>query len=311
MSNVLVTGAGGFLGRQVVPALVRRGFTVHALDRREPPGGALPGVTWHSVDLLDRCAVVAVLESLRVAGLIHLAWETTHGVYWQSPANLDWTAASLHLLRDFAQMGGTRAVIAGSSAEYKWGGDAPLDELITPLLPNSLYGRSKNALRDVIAAWAPGAGISWAWGRLFNIFGPNENPARLIPKVIRTLLQGNLLPFDEGLLVRDFLHVGDAGDAFAQLFQSRVQGPVNVASGEPLSIRELVTDISNYLAASGRVAFGTQSGQRDQPGRVVAAVRTLRDEVGWRPPVSLAQRLHETCDWWCATEAVATGGKRN
>jgi nucleoside-diphosphate-sugar epimerase len=311
MKKILVTGASGFLGRHILLPLRERGFEVHAVGRSLPSADLATLAVWHTADLLQPEVIRNLLRQLRPEGLMHLAWDTTPGVYWKSPANLEWTAASLHLLHDFAQAGGTRAVIAGSSAEYQWGGEAPLDELATPLLPDSLYGCSRNALREVVAAWAPGAGISWTWGRLFNIFGPDENPARLIPKVIRTLLRGGPLPFDEGLLVRDFLHVGDAGDAFAALFQSPVQGPVNVASGGPLSIRELITTLAGHLNAGDRVVWGAKPDQPDQPARVVAAVRRLRDEVGWQPPVSLTQRLRETCDWWRATEVVATGGKRN
>lgn len=309
MSKVLVTGASGLLGRQVVAALLRRGYSVIGVGRRVPVGGEPAGVVWHSAELLDRSAVKAVLDTLRPSGLIHLAWDTTPGTYWRTPANLEWTAASLHLLHDFAQAGGQRVVVAGSSAEYQWGGEGPLDESSTPLLPDSLYGCARNSLREVLAAWAPGAGISWAWGRLFNVFGPGENPARLIPKVIRTLLRGESLPFDEGLIVRDFLHVDDAGDAFAALFESSVQGPVNIASGEPLSIRELITNIACQLAASDRIEFGALPGLPGQPAQVVAAVRRLRGEVGWQPPSNLTQRLRETCAWWRASSAapVAAG----
>lgn len=304
MKTVLVTGAGGFLGRNVLTALQRRGWEVHATARRAPL--AIGGSTshWHEVNLLDRTAVRTLIQSLRPAGLVHLAWDTTHGAYWKSPANLEWTAASLHLLHDFSAAGGRRVVVAGSSAEYLWGGAEPLDEARSPLLPDSPYGACKDALRRIMEAWAPSAGVSWAWGRIFNIFGPEEKPVRLVPKVIRTLQEGKPLPFDDGRLVRDFLHVADAGDAFGALFASEVQGPVNVASGEPVTIREVVTNIASALSASRQVSFDVQPSPSGQPARVVAAITRLRDEVGWQASVSLTQRLGETCAWWQAAAAT-------
>jgi nucleoside-diphosphate-sugar epimerase len=297
MTTVLLTGAGGFLGTQVLAALLRRDYSVHAIDRKRPSGMDAAGVIWHSVDLLDRDAVHALFGLVRPQGLIHLAWMTNHGLYWRSPSNLEWLAASLLLLQDFALYGGQRVVIAGSSAEYQWGGLGNLDEISTPIIPDSLYGTSKNALREVVEKWAPGANVSWAWARFFNMFGPGENPVRLVPKVIRTLLDGRELPFDSGAIVRDFLHVDDAGDAVAALFQSFVQGPVNVASGQPLSVRDVIAIIATYMQASDRIHFDAQA-NRHEPARVVASVSRLHDEVGWQPHKGIIERLHETCDWW-------------
>lgn len=303
MKTVLVTGAGGFLGSNVLPAMLRRGWEVHAAARHARPTAGAGAVRWHQVDLLDRLAVRSLIQTVRPAGLIHLAWDTTHGAYWKSPANLEWTAASLHLLHDFAAAGGRRVVVAGSSAEYRWGGAEPLDELRGPLCPDSPYGACKNALREIVEAWAPGAGVSWAWGRIFNIFGPEEKAVRLLPKVMRALIEGRPLPFDDGRVVRDFLHVADAGDAFGALFASEVQGAVNVAAGEPVTIREVVATIARCLNASHQVQFDTLPAPADQPARVVAATTRLRAEVGWQPDAGLAQRLQETCAWWRALPA--------
>lgn len=298
MSSVIVTGASGFLGRPLLAALLDRGCNVHAFGRNAAPANLSARVRWHQVDLSDRAMTRAALGNIRADGLIHLAWETTHGAYWQSPKNLDWTAATLHLLMDFRGSGGRRAVIAGSSAEYDWTLPSPLDESATPLRPASLYGHSKNALREIVEAWAPAASISCAWGRIFNIFGPFEQPERLVPRVIRTLLEGRKLAFDDGSLVRDFLHAADAADAFAALYASSVEGAVNIASGEPATVREVVSEIAECLGSRGLVEFGALPAQADAPKRIVAAVERLRKQVGWSPKGTLRGRLRETCDWW-------------
>jgi nucleoside-diphosphate-sugar epimerase len=307
MKRVLVTGADGFLGRNVLVALLRRGFEVHALCHRQPHPALTQGVRCHRADVLARSGVREVLESIRPYALLHLAWDTKHGTYWKSVANLEWTVASLHLLQEFAAAGGQRVVIAGTSAEYRWGGHLPLDESHSLLQPDTFYGTCKNALRQIVQSWAPIAGVSWAWGRIFNIFGPDEKSQRLVPKIIHTLMAGKPLPFDDGLLLRDFLHVADAGDAFAALLASEVQGPVNIASGQPTSIRDLVSMIANHLDALELVSFGAVPVQGAQPARVVATIARLRDEVGWQPPADLAQRVQETCDWWRATERQSVG----
>jgi len=298
MSIVAVTGASGFLGRQVVERLLACGHEVHALGRRGAQAHERAGVRGHRVDLFDPAATRDALDAARAEGLVHLAWETGHGDYWSNPSNRGWIEASLRLVRDFRECGGRRAVFAGSSAEYDWSAAAALDEDRSPLRPISLYGRCKNELRERLEAWAPGAGVSWAWGRIFNMYGPFEKPERLVPRVIRALDEGRTLPFDDAALVRDFIHVEDAADAFAALYESEVQGVVNIASGDAVAVRELIGIIEALLERPGKVQFGAIRGPSDAPDRVVASVRRLRREVGWSPRRNLQEGLRETCEWW-------------
>jgi len=310
MSSVVVTGASGFLGRPLVAALLRRGCSVHALGRSAIPHAISAQVRWHRVDLFDRAATREVIQGIRANGLIHLAWETAHGRYWQSSKNLDWTAASLQLLLDFQDSGGRRAVIAGSSAEYDWSGAPVLDEARTPLRPASLYGKSKNALRELVEAWAPLAGLSWAWGRIFNIFGPFEYPERLVPRAIRTLQDGRKLAFDDGAQIRDFLHVDDAADALAELHTSSYGGAVNIGSGEPVAVRDVINGIAECAGRPELVDYGARPAPADSPTRLIASVGRLRDVVGWSPRGHLRDRLRETWEWWKADAARTTDRNR-
>src|SRR4030095_5724633 len=92
------------------------------------------------------------------------AWCAEQGNCWAGEENVDWVAASLRLLRAFNAYGGRRAVVAGSCAEYDWAGDCC--DRQTALDPATLYGISKNALRQVFEAYSPSAGLSHAWGRI-------------------------------------------------------------------------------------------------------------------------------------------------
>ncbi len=295
---MLVTGARGFLGMQVLKPLVDRSYEVHAVGRADPSQNTSPTVYWHKADLLIPSQVDKLLHLIKPAGLLHFAWDTTPGSYWNSSLNLDWTAATLHLLRMFSAAGGQRAVLAGTSAEYLWGEQEPLDETRTPLLPASLYGTCKNAVREILQSWATLNGISWAWGRIFNIFGPFERDERLIPRVIRTLLSGEALSFDDGRVYRDFLHVADAGEAFAALFASKVSGPINVASGDAVKIRDVISTIATHLGAQHLVRFGALANNPKDRHPIVANVKRLHSELGWKASNTLSNRLRETTDWW-------------
>lgn len=289
--KILVTGGHGFIGKPAVESVAKLEYEVlapHSLES-SPENG---------LDLLDPVAVDTYLSRHRPEGLIHLAWDTTPGAYWETPANLAWAAASLRLLEAFARHGGKRVVVSGTSAEYSWKSSDPLDEEKTPLKPDSLYGVSKDSLRRIIEAWAPAAGLSFAWGRVFCPYGPREKASRLIPKLIARLEAGEPLPFDSGHLTRDFLHVDELGSAFATLFDSGFEGAVNLASGEDLTIREVLTQLGQSLGRTDQIQFDQLPNPEGQPPRVVASTERLRTAIGWSPSKSNKERLEETCLWW-------------
>jgi nucleoside-diphosphate-sugar epimerase len=94
------------------------------------------------------------------------------------------------------------------------------------------------------------------------------------------------------------MHVSDAADALVELFDSRVQGPVNIASGEALSVREVVNALARYLRAENSVVLDVIPDRVGQPASVLARIARLRDEVGWHAKVSSIDRMRETCEWW-------------
>ena len=118
MKKVLLTGAGGFIGRNTVPFLLDNDYEVHGLGRRPRPRFFNAPVHWHSVDLLEKETTKVLFESLAATHLLHLAWHTVHGKYWTAKENNHWVVASLSLLEEFRKNGGKRAVFAGTCAEY-------------------------------------------------------------------------------------------------------------------------------------------------------------------------------------------------
>jgi nucleoside-diphosphate-sugar epimerase len=137
-----------------------------------------------------------------------------------------------------------------------------------------------------------------AWGRLFNPFGPNEDPRRLIPKTCLRLLKGEKIQFDAGLSLRDFLHVDEVGSAITSLLLSGVDGPVNIASGKPVAIRELVSDIATYLNCPDCITFAAPDINKNTQDMVVADITRLEQECTFQPKKSFKIRLQETCNWW-------------
>jgi nucleoside-diphosphate-sugar epimerase len=295
VKRALVTGATGFVGRHALRPLAERGYELHAVTSRRPPPELEGLAVWHQADLLEDAA--AVIDAARPSHLLHLAWYAEPGEFWDSLENVRWVEASLFLLRRFAAADGRRAVVAGTSAEYDWS-HPHLSEADSPLVPATLYGAAKHGLHVVAEALAGRAGIELAWGRIFFLYGPGEDPRRLVASVARALARGERAPASHGRQLRDFLHVEEVADAFAALVGAGVTGAVNVAAGTSVSIREVVELLGELSGRPDLVDLGALPTRPGDPHELSADVRRLRDEVGWRPGRSLEEGLRETLEWW-------------
>lgn len=295
MSRVLVTGATGFIGRQVVKQLAGRGDDVHATAHVVQL--EIPGVHWHRADLLDPAAPERLMRGIRPDRLVHVAWYTEPRECWHSAANLDWTQASLRLLQAFAAAGGRRAVLVGSVFEYDWA-DGWCAENVTPLRPVTLYGSCKAGLSTIAAAAAPALDVDLAWARVFWLYGPHEPRNRLVSSVIEGLLAGRRVAVTAGVQRRDYLHVADVAGALVALLDSGVTGPVNIGSGTPVAVRAIFDRIGEALGRSELIDVGARREAAAEPPVVVADVQRLTREVSFTPAFDLKAGLADTIDWW-------------
>jgi nucleoside-diphosphate-sugar epimerase len=305
VSRILLTGATGFIGRHVLTRLTGGGHEVDAVTTKERPP-ADDGVTWHRADLLSSAEIVADVQP---EVLLHLAWYVEPGRYWTGPENIRWVEASLALLRAFAGAGGRRAVVAGTSAEYDWHAAGPrCHEQRTPLAPATLYGAAKHALHTAAAPYAEQAGFELAWGRIFFVYGPGEPDGRLVPLVGRSLLDGRPVPTTGGDQVRDFMYVEDAAAAIAALAESEFTGAVNIASGDPVRVRDVVDILAQQTGRPDLLRPGTLPDREGDPPRLVADITRLREDVGFTPQIAVHEGLAETLKWLRSSEPKVRQG---
>ena len=296
MKRVVVAGGAGFVGRQALKPLSQAGFEVHVIDLK-PLHDDVAGIIQHTVDLFDVASLRSTFEQIKPTHLLNFAWFTQHGEYWTSEHNFRSLAGNFKILELFAEAGGQRVVMAGTCAEYDWHNGACIEEQ-TPLRPITVYGSCKLAMYELLKSYAQVKGLSWAWGRIFFVFGPAENSRRFVPAIIVPLLKGETAPCSHGNQIRDFMATLDVGSAFAALTYSEMQGAVNIASGQPVCLRNLAETIGNIIDAPGLIKYGAVSSPKDEAPIIIAATDRLRRELGWRPERTLEERLSETVEWW-------------
>jgi nucleoside-diphosphate-sugar epimerase len=307
VTRILVTGAGGFIGLPTVMQLARAGDRIDALTTRSSPP-QVPGVRWHRVDLADRPAVESLMHELAPERLAHIAWYAMPGSFWRAAENVEWVEHSLHLTRCFLRAGGRRVMMVGTCAEYDWSAAAdPLSEPSSPLRPATLYGAAKDALRRVVGAYAEQEAVEFVWARVFFLYGPREAPGRLVSSVVQSLLAGEPVDTTSGEQVRDFMHVEDVAAALAALLESSVVGAVNVASGEPVSVSEVLAAAAAAVGRPELIRRGALPDRPGEPARLVADIARLREEVGFRPRWSLADGIADTVEWWRAQTPTPAG----
>jgi len=290
VKRVLVTGASGFLGRACVAALRARGFTVHGTGRGPQ---TIPEIVWHQADLLTEAGRAQVIAASRPSHLVHLAWEARPGLYRDSPDNPAWAAASLDLAARAAASGTVRLLGIGTCFEY-----GPFDgncvEATSPCFPETAYGKAKLAASAGFAA-VPGG----AWGRVFFPFGPGEPAARLIPALIRSLLAGEAFPCSHGEQIRDFIYIDDLAAAITTLLDSDLTGMVNLGSGEPRRLRDIIGWFSHKLNSEHLVHFGARAVTgADAAPTITADMSRLHAELGFTAPIGWTLGAERTLAWW-------------
>jgi dolichol-phosphate mannosyltransferase len=301
--RALVTGAGGFIGAALVRDLLVAGHDVVAVER---PGGS----TWRLVevageaeilalDVIDGEAVAATIGRCRPEWVFHLA---AHGAYsWQRDSerimqtNL---VSTVRLLAACEAVGFEAFVHAGSSSEYGFKDHAPSErELVEP---NSDYAVMKAAATMHCRFVARRDDLHVVTLRLYSVFGPWEEPGRLMPTLVARGLEGRLPPLVAPQTPRDFISVRDACRAFIRAAEGvdLPRGAVyNIGSGRETTLREVVEIARAELGLEVEPQWGTEP-QRGWDAKVwVADASLAAAELGWVAQDDVATGFRAIADW--------------
>jgi len=271
--KIALTGATGFVGRQILRSLIRKNITVCALvrdpTRLEPSALGYDNLeVVHVEDIFFEEPSRLAKNLAGVDTLIHAAWYVEPSDYLNSTKNIDCLNGTIELARAFLQAGGRRFVGIGTCAEY-----ATSSELITedtPLEPSNLYAACKSSAFQVLNELSKLQRFSFSWCRLFYLYGDGEKGGRLVPYLHNRLGNGLEVELSSGNQVRDWLEIGAAADMIVETALSDRQGPFNVCSGIGVSVREFATRVAHEYGRVDLLRFGRRPENPFDPPYVVA-----------------------------------------
>jgi len=315
---VLVTGAAGFIGSNLVDALLGRGDEVIGLDNFDPyysparkrrnlaAAMADPRFELVEADVCDASRLRAVIERRRPTGIVHLAARVSNrlslaaadaGGY--SAVNAGGTAA---LIAAGAGLQPRSFVFVSTGNVYDCEAPAPFREGISADLPRTPYSKSKKEAEALVLGAAAGAGLPATVLRLFTVYGRRQRPDMVHYRFISALLGGEPLTLiGAGSDLRDYIHVRDACAAIMACLDRPAPGEIiNIGSGRGMTLDALLALLSSL---SGRTALiRHRAAPAGDSRRLLADVAKAERLLGWRPLTGMEEGLRDFIAWFRSPE---------
>jgi len=304
MKRVAISGAGGFVGANLARRMLQDGHEVHLLVRPDHPAWRIEDILTHvgacDADVGDREAVQQAIRRIKPEWVFHLA---VHGAYsWQTDleeivrTNI---LGTMNLVEACADAGVEVLVNTGSSSEYGYKDHAPSE---TELLePNSHYAITKATATMFCRFTAQTRGIRVPTLRLYSVYGPYEEPRRLVPALIVNGLQSRLPPLANPETARDYVYVDDVVDAYlrAATIEAGDPGAVfNVGTGVQTTLRDIVQLTRELLGVASEPAWGSLADRTWDTTIWRSDATRIRTELGWTPRHDIRAGLDATIAWF-------------
>ena len=260
--KILVTGATGLIGKELIKPLKELGFEIYAItiDENNPDNG----VHWLKGSLFNSGFIKSAMEEVKPQYLLNMAWATT-GDYLKSDINYKFLNAGVELLVQFKNNGGKRVVFAGTCFEYKFKNE-PLQETDELDADKTVYTFCKNKLHELAEYFCKMYDISFGYGRIFYVYGRNEDKTRLTGMIIDKLSNNEEVIIKSGKLIKDYMYAKDIAGAFAKFVDSSVEGSVNICTGQPITIKDYALTIAKALNKENLIIF------KDEPSNQPAII---------------------------------------
>jgi dTDP-6-deoxy-L-talose 4-dehydrogenase (NAD+) len=275
--RILITGASGFVGRQVLRALENEYIDIILIIREKNKNKFINQKNICKIiitsDLFSETEKWWVNTLNNIDTVIHLAWYVEPKEYLKSLKNIDCLQGTINIAKAAICAKVRRFIGIGTCFEYE-----SCNENLT--VKNNLYPTTPYAASKVAAYWAlsqllPLYSVEFVWCRLFHLYGDGEHPDRLIPYIKNKIRMGENIELTSGIQIRDYLDVKDAGNLIAKIAMSDYKGPINICSGVPVSIKSIAEKIADEFNSKNLLRFGVNIDNRTDPMYLVGDASSL------------------------------------
>lgn len=304
MKRVIITGATGFVGANLARRLLQEGHEVHLLLRAGYNPRRIESiradVRLHELDMGNLEALVGVIGNIRPEWIFHLA---AHGAY-SSQTDLPRMVqtniiGTMNLVNACLKTGFEAFVNTGSSSEYGFKDHAPSET--EWLEPNSHYAVTKASATLFCRYTAQSKNVHLTTLRLYSVYGPYEEPSRLMPTMIMEGLHGKLPSLANPEIARDYVYVDDVNEAYllAAAQPSQESGAIyNVGTGIQTSLREVVETARRVMNITAEPEWGSMPDRQWDTNAWVSNNLKIQSALGWRSEYPFETGFRQMVNWF-------------
>ena len=307
MAKVLVTGAAGFVGSNLVDSLLGDGHEVFGIDNfcTGSPANIAHLADNKNFTFLERDIITGLgdFESLKFDQIFHMASPASPPRYMElAIETMHVNTTATELLLKHATKNGSRLLFASTSEIYGDPHEHPQKESywgnVNPIGPRSIYDEAKRFGETLLSHFHRSERTDTVIVRIFNTYGPRLDPddGRVVSSFIRDGIKGTSFQvFGDGKQTRSFCFVSDLVAGLRAAMDSGIAGPVNLGNPNEFTLLELATQVGNVLGIEPVLEF--KELPVDDPKQRQPDISYAKSALNWEPKIELAEGLQLTADW--------------
>lgn len=298
MKKVIITGANGFLGKQILKKIDKQEFDVYSVISGRNNIDFDEKVHIVKADLQNTEETKKLFDDIKADICIHLAWDQADRNYRNASTNIRWHAISLWILQCFIESGGKYFLFASSSAEYEEYSGVMTENILCNKKKEemSLYGQCKKAFTEIALNYCKRMNTKICICRYFTIYGENDKHFfGAIPSTILAFMQHNRVICNAPNTIIDYIYVNDAAEITIQLIKNEYEGIINVGSGVPHRMRDVFSLIADKMGCSDLIEYNEEN---DNTKIMVADIKEMKEQFPSITLTNFDEGIERTINWW-------------